>query len=156
MSLRNWLFGSIHGRLLLTLCVGLGLLMAAMFVALDHSIDRKIYQQLDDDLLQRGRGVAALLETPPLDVAMARLQTMHPAYAGGHTEYLQVWDAAGRTLAVSGSNVAGRLELPSGVEANRPLFYDLALPDHHRGRAVALQLRFPGVSGPATLAVAEE
>lgn len=156
MSLRNWLFGSIHGRLLLTLCVGLGLLMAAMFVALDHSIDRKIYQQLDDDLLQRGRGVAALLETPPLDVAMARLQTMHPAYAGGHTEYLQVWDAAGRTLAVSGSNVAGRLELPSGVEANQPLFYDLALPDRHRGRAVALQLRFPGVSGPATLAVAEE
>ena len=157
MSLRNWLFGSIHGRLLLTLCVGLSLLMAAMFVSLDYVIDRKIYQQLDDDLLQRARGVAALLETPPVDVAMARLQTLHPAYAGGgHTEFLQVWDAEGRTLAVSGSNEGGRLELPAAVKANQPLFYDLALPDRHRGRAVALRLLFPGTREPATLAVAEE
>ncbi|MBN8923425.1 MAG: hypothetical protein BGP10_05440 [Rhodanobacter sp. 68-29] len=157
MSLRDWLSGSIHGRLLLTLCVGLSLLMAAMFVSLDYNIDRKIYQRLDDDLLQRARGVAALLETPPIDVAMARLQTLHPAYAGGgHTEFLQVWDAEGRTLAVSGSNVGGRLELPTGVKANQPLFYDLALPDNHRGRAVALRLLFPGTSEPATLAVAEE
>lgn len=157
MSWRNWLLRSIHGRLLLTLCVGLGLLMALMFVSLDYSIDRKIYQRLDDDLLQRARGIAALLETPPTDVAMARLQTLHPAYAGGgHTEYLQVWDAKGRTLVVSGSNAAGRLELPTGVKANQPLFYDLALPDNHRGRAVALRLLFPGTSEPATLAVAEE
>lgn len=157
MSWRNWLLRSIHGRLLLTLCVGLSLLMALMFVSLDYSIDRKIYQQLDDDLLQRARGIAALLETPPTDVAMARLQTLHPAYAGGgHTEYLQVWDARGRTLVVSGSNAAGRLDLPAGVKANQPLFYDLALPDNHRGRAVALRLLFPGTSEPATLAVAEE
>lgn len=157
MSWRNWLLRSIHGRLLLTLCVGLSLLMALMFVSLDYSIDRRIYQRLDDDLLQRARGIAALLETPPTDVAMARLQTLHPTYAGGgHTEYLQVWDAKGRTLVVSGSNAAGRLELPSDVKANQPLFYDLALPDNHRGRAVALRLLFPGTNEPATLAVAEE
>ncbi|WP_201316067.1 histidine kinase dimerization/phospho-acceptor domain-containing protein [Dyella sp. EPa41] len=157
MSWRNWLLRSIHGRLLLTLCVGLSLLMALMFVSLDFSIDRKIYQRLDDDLLQRARGISALLETPPIDVAMARLQTLHPAYAGGgHTEFLQVWDAQGRTLVVSGSNAAGRLELPSGVKANQPRFYDLALPDDHRGRAVALRLLFPGASEPATLVVAEE
>ncbi|WP_130618113.1 sensor histidine kinase [Dyella amyloliquefaciens] len=157
MSWRNWLLRSIHGRLLLTLCVGLSLLMALMFVSLDYSIDRKIYQRLDDDLLQRARGIAALLETPPTDVAMARLQTLHPAYAGGgHTEFLQVWDAERRTLVVSGSNAAGRLELPSGMKANQPLFYDLALPDNHRGRAVALRLLFPGTSEPATLVVAEE
>ena len=157
MSWRNWLLRSIHGRLLLTLCVGLSLLMALMFVSLDFSIDRKIYQRLDDDLLQRARGISALLETPPIDVAMARLQTLHPAYAGGgHTEFLQVWDAKGRTLLVSGSNAAGRLELPSEVKANQPLFYDLALPDNHRGRAVGLRVLFPGTSEPATLVVAEE
>ncbi|WP_430390256.1 ATP-binding protein [Dyella sp. 20L07] len=156
-SLRNWLFRSIHGRLLLTLCIGLSLLMAAMFVVLDYNIDRKIYQRLDDDLLQRARGIVALLETPPAEVAMARLQTLHPTYAGGgHTEYLQVWDATGHTLLVSGSNAAGRLEAPASVPANRPLFYDLALPDDHRGRAVALKLLFPGTSEPATIAVAEE
>lgn len=157
MSSHSWLLRSIHGRLLLTLCVGLGLLMALMFLALDFNIDRKIYQRLDDDLLQRARGIVALLETPPADVAMARLQTLHPAYAGGgHTEFLQVWDADGRTLLVSGSNAAGRLEAPHEVPANQPLFYDLALPDNHRGRAVALRLRFPGASQLATIAVAEE
>ncbi|WP_243041148.1 sensor histidine kinase [Dyella sedimenti] len=156
-SPRSWLFHSIHGRLLLTLCVGLGVLMTVMFVLLDHSIDHKIYQRLDDDLLQRARGIAALLETQPAEQEMARLQTFRPAYAGGgHTEFLQVWDAAGRTLLVSGSNPRGRLERPAAVPANKPLFYDLALPDHHRGRAVALQLLFPGVREPATIAVAEE
>lgn len=156
-SPRSWLWHSIHGRLLLTLCVGLSLLMAAMFLLLDFNIDRKIYQRLDDDLLQRAHGIVALLETPPADVAMARLQTLHPAYAGGgHTEFLQVWDADGRTLLVSGSNAAGRLEAPHDVPANQPLFYDLALPDNHRGRAVALRLRFPGASHLATIAVAEE
>lgn len=156
-SLRSWLFQSIHGRLLLTLCVGLSVLMAAMFVGLDYNIDRRIYERLDSDLLQRAHGIVKLLETPPAEVAMARLQTLHPAYAGGgHTEYLQVWDAQGRTLLVSGSNAAGRLEAPSDVPANRPLFYDLALPDNHRGRAVALKLLFPGTTEPATIAVAEE
>jgi two-component system sensor histidine kinase QseC len=156
-SLRNWLFRSIHGRLLLTLCVGLSLLMAAMFVGLDYNIDKRIYRRLDEDLLQRAHGIVALLETPPADVAMARLQTLHPAYAGGgHTEFLQVWDASGKTLLVSGSNAAGRLTPPAEVPANRPLFYDLALPDNHHGRAVALQLLFPGTARPAVIAVAEE
>jgi two-component system sensor histidine kinase QseC len=156
-SLRNWLFRSIHGRLLLTLCVGLSVLMAAMFVGLDYNIDKRIYRRLDEDLLQRAHGIVALLETPPADIAMARLQTLHPAYAGGgHTEFLQVWDASGGTLLVSGSNAAGRLTPPSQVPANHPLFYDLALPDNHHGRAVALQLLFPGTDRPAMIAVAEE
>jgi len=156
-SPRSWLLSSIHGRLLLTLCVGLSVLMAAMFVGLDYNIDKRIYRQLDDTLLERARGIVAFLETPPADQAMARLQTLHPAYAGGgHTEFLQVWDATGHTLLVSGSNAAGRLTPPTQVPANKPLFYDLALPDNHHGRAVALKLLFPGTDQPAVIAVAEE
>jgi two-component system sensor histidine kinase QseC len=42
------------------------------------------------------------------------------------------------------------------VPANAPLFYDLRLPDGHRGRAVALRFALPGSIDDATLVVAEE
>lgn len=152
------LTGSIRGRLLLTLCGGLGVLLLVTFVLLDVGIDRQIHGRLDDALLGRARGIVVVLESHPHADALAELQAINPEYAGGgHTDFLQIWDARGRTLLASASNAAANLQPPpAAVPANAPLFYDLQLPDGHRGRAVALRLAADRSGGTAVLAVAQE
>lgn len=152
------LAGSIRARLLLTLCGGLGLLLLATFVLLDLGIDRQIHGRLDEALLGRARGIAVVLESHPPAAALAELQAFNPGYAGdGHTDFLQIWDARGRTLLASASNAAANLQPPpAAVSANAPLFYDLRLPDGHSGRAVALRLNVGRQGEDAVLAVAQE
>jgi len=156
--LRRALFGSIRARLLLLLLGGLGTLMFALFLLLDFSIDRQIFGRLDTTLLGRARGVVVLLESHTRDDAWQELHELSPEYAtGGHTDFVQIWDASGATLLRSGSNAQGNLAPPPGaVPANAPLFYDLRLPDGHRGRAVGLRFAMPGRSDDAVLVVAEE
>ncbi|HEU4670923.1 MAG TPA: ATP-binding protein [Dyella sp.] len=156
--LRSRLLGSIRARLLLLLLGGLGTLMFALFLLLDYSIDRQIFGRLDATLLGRARGVVVLLESHPRDAAWQELHELSPEYAtGGHTDFLQIWDAGGGTLLSSASNAASNLQRPPApVPANAPLFYDLRLPDGHRGRAVGLRFTLPGRAGDAVLVVAEE
>lgn len=154
-SLHERLLGSIRARLLLLLFGGLGAMLLALFVGLDWNIDRQIFGRLDGTLLARARGIAVLLESHPGGSGIAELQTIIPEYAGGgHTDFLQVWDQLGRTVLNSASNAAANLQPPhASVPANAPYFYDLSLPDGHRGRAVALRL---SVGGDALMVVAEE
>jgi two-component system sensor histidine kinase QseC len=148
---------SIRVRLLLFLGVGLTVLMMVLFVMLDRGIDRRAHDYLDNALRARAHAIAVLLESHPPADALAQLQAMSPEYGGGeHTDFLQLWDAHGRTLLASDSNDAANLARPTGVPANEPLFYDLELPDLHSGRAVALRLTLRGRAGDAILAVAEE
>jgi two-component system sensor histidine kinase QseC len=148
---------SIHMRLLLFLGVGLAALMMVLFVMLDRSIDRSTHGYLDNALRARAHAIAVLLESRPANEALVQLQAMSPEYAGGgHTDFLQLWDAQGRTLLASDSNDAANLAQPTGVPANEPYFYDLKLPDLHSGRAVALRVTLQGRAGDAILAVAEE
>lgn len=148
---------SIRLRLLLFLCVGLGVLMIVLFVVLDRGVDRQIYGRLDRALQARAHAIAVLLESHPAGEALAELQAMSPEYAGGgHTDFLQLWDARGHTLLASDSNSRGDLTPPRAVPANRPRFYDLSLPDGHRGRAIAERVALQGHHGDAILAVAEE
>lgn len=156
--LRSVLLDSIRARLLVLLLGGLGTLMICLFLLLDYSIDRQIYGRLDATLLGRARGVVVLLERHPRDAAWQELHELSPEYAsGGHTDFLQIWDDAGATALSSASNAARNLQPPpAAVPANAPLFYDLRLPDGHRGRAVGLRFGMPGRAGDATLVVAEE
>ncbi|NII11372.1 histidine kinase dimerization/phospho-acceptor domain-containing protein [Oleiagrimonas sp. C23AA] len=148
---------SIRLRLLLFLCTGLGVLMVGLFLLLDRGVDRQIYGRLDHVLEARAHAIAVLLESHPASEALAELQAMSPEYAGGgHTDFLQLWSADGATLLASGSNRGGRLTPPGKVPANQPYFYDLRLPDGHRGRAVAVRVGIQGHAGDAILAVAEE
>lgn len=156
--LNRILLGSIRSRLLLLLLGGLGTLTLSLFLLLDYSIDGQIFGRLDTSLLGRARGIVVLLESHPRDAALAELQEISPEYAiGGHTDFLQIWDASGRTLISSASNAAANLQPPTApVPANAPYFYDLRLPDGHRGRAVALRFSMPGRAADDVLVVAEE
>lgn len=149
---------SIRARLLLLLLGGLGTLTLSLLLLLDYSIDGQIFGRLDTSLLGRARGIVVLLEAHPGDAALQELQQISPEYAtGGHTDFLQIWDADGRTLLSSASNASANLSRPTGtLPANAPYFYDLTLPDGHRGRAVALRFWMPGRSVEDVLVVAEE
>lgn len=148
---------SIHLRLLLFLGVGLTALMMVLFVILDQGIDRRTHGHLDDTLRARAHAIAVLLESHPAPAALAELQAMSPEYAGGeHTDFLQLWDAQGRTLLASDSNDGANLARPTGVPANEPFLYDLKLPDQHHGRAIAVRVTLRGRAGDAILVVAEE
>lgn len=156
--LREWALGSIARRLLLFLFGGLSVLMISLFVLLDYGIDRQIFGRLDDTLLARARGIAVLLDSHPSGEALSELQAFIPEYAGGgHTDFLQIWDDRGHTMLASASNAAANLQPPTAaVPANAPYFYDMRLPDGHRGRGVAMRLAFSGSTGDALLVVAEE
>ena len=148
---------SIRLRLLLILGLGLGALIIVLFVVLDRSVDRQIYGYLDNTLRVRAHAIAVLLESHPAPEALAQLQVMSPGFAGGgHTDFLQLWDAGGHTLLASDSNGAATLVRPRDVPANQPLFYDLTLPDGHAGRAIAVRVTLRGRADDATLTVAEE
>ncbi|GAB3023694.1 sensor histidine kinase [Oleiagrimonas citrea] len=148
---------SIRLRLLLFLFAGLGIVMLGLFLLLDRGLDRQIYGRLDEGLKARAHAIAVLLESRPTQEALAELQAMSPEYAGGgHTDFLQLWDASGHTLLTSGSNRDAKLTPPDAVPANAPYYYDLVLPDGHHGRAIAVRVTLQGRSGDAILAVAEE
>ena len=154
--LREHLLGSIRARLLLLLFGALGAMLLALFVGLDWNIDRQIFGRLDQRLLSRAQGIAALLESHPTRSGMDELQTLIPEYAdGGHTDFLQIWSTRGQTLLSSASNAAANLHRPTvPIPANAPVFYDLRLPDGHAGRAVALRLTLAGED--ALMVVAQE
>ena len=148
---------SIRTRLLLFLFIGLGVVMLGLFTLLDRGLDRQIYGRLDQGLRARAHAISVLLESRPAQDALAELQAMSPEYAGGgHTDFLQLWSASGRTLLTSGSNRDANLTPPRNVPANAPYFYDLTLPDGHHGRAIAVRVTLQGRTGDAILAVAEE
>lgn len=141
---------SIRARLALRIVIGGGALLALLFSALDLLIDYQLYSRFDEALAARGRQMAA-------DIGGgARIE--HSAHhgwpefrAGSHTDYYQLWDAAGVTVARSGSSAGQDLARPARPVNGEAVLYDVRLPDGHRGRAAAFQ-----VSGGQLFVIASE
>ena len=54
---------SLRRRLALALLLSVGAVLVAMFLVLDHWIDREIYQRMDHALLERARTVSNTLSS---------------------------------------------------------------------------------------------
>ncbi|WP_442681992.1 histidine kinase dimerization/phospho-acceptor domain-containing protein [Stenotrophomonas sp. JC08] len=145
-SERRWL-KSIRRRLIIALVGGLGSLLVVMFLLLDQMLDHHLYARLDAQLLDRARAVGALLASgTPVDTLMPEFREH------GHTDFFTLWDAAGRVVARSSSSGTQALMRPPRMPADAPLYYDVILPDGHRGRAVAQRV-LPGHAGQTHAAV---
>ncbi|MDE1928805.1 MAG: sensor histidine kinase N-terminal domain-containing protein, partial [Burkholderiales bacterium] len=144
---------SLQRRLAVGLASSIGCVFLALFLALEHGIDREIYQRMDHNLLDRAGAVARALQGQD----PSRLASLMPEYAGGaHTEFYTVFDACGRALLRSPSSAGSALP-PGPQERGTPRFFDLVLPDGHAGRAVALRLPAEaGAGAPRLLVVASE
>ncbi|MEQ8660009.1 MAG: ATP-binding protein [Gammaproteobacteria bacterium] len=150
---------SLGNRLILALLAAGGVILGGLFVALDIAVDRELYTRFDAALVARGRVLAGLIDSRAQ--ATVRDAARWPEYAaGGHQEFYQLWDAQGATLARSASSAGHDLARPPHTPGTTPVLYDLALPDGHRGRAVALAVRGTrrddAAPGPRTLVVATE
>jgi len=130
---------SIRARLALRIVLGGGALLALLFSALDLVIDHQLYSRFDEALLARGQQMAA-------DIAGGtRIEhgTRHgwPEFrAGNHTDFYQLWNATGVTVARSGSSGNEDLARPPRPVDDAAVLYDLRLPDGHRGRAAAFRV----------------
>jgi signal transduction histidine kinase len=133
---------SIRARLALRIVIGGGALLALLFSALDLLIDYQLHSRFDEALVARGRQMAA---DPGGGARMAHdMRRGWPEFrAGSHTDYYQLWNAAGVTVARSGSSDGQDLAQPPRPVDDAAVLYDLRLPDGHRGRAAA----FPVADG---------
>lgn len=125
--------------LALRLVLGGGLLLGCLFEALDLLIDYELYSRFDAALTERGRLLATELtgSVPP----GRRATTGWPEFrAGSHTDFFQVWNDDGATLARSPSSGERDLARPPQPPTTEVVLYDLTLPDGHRGRGAALRL----------------
>ncbi len=149
MSSLEWLaLRSIRGRLILALTLGLGGLLAAVFLLLDVLVESHLYTQLDAQLLERARTVAAVIEH------RHRVDSLMPEFrARGHTDYFSILDAQGQSILRSASSEGSDLQPPPHPPQHTPLFYDLILPDAHRGRAVAIASTLDADGHPQKLTV---
>ncbi|MGH8228090.1 MAG: sensor histidine kinase [Steroidobacteraceae bacterium] len=118
--------GSLQWRLLASLCLGVGLSLAAFLFALDSIIDRQVAHALDEQLVARaGALIADLAARQDGSFSLA-----HPAY--GEPVYFEIVDRSGRAVATSGFR--GALTMPSHYPVGQP--FDLTLPDGHPARAI--------------------
>lgn len=148
---RPW---SLYRRLAIGLVLAVGGVLCAMFFALDHWIDRQVYRQMDNALIQHAGAVA---HTLGLQEDLAHLEQLMPEYGqGGHTQFFSVYDSAGRPV-LDSPNSNGR-SLPIGkAGGGLPRFLDVTLPDGHSGRALVTRLPARTASeSPDLLVVASE
>ena len=141
--------GSLQWRLLVSLCLGVGLSLAAFLFTLDSIIDRQVAHALDEQLAARAGGLITDLvarEDGPASLA-------HPAY--GVPIYFEIIDRSGRTVATSGFR--GVLRMPLHFPVGKP--FDLTLPDEHPARAIVSHVPYGyagGLSRGSILVVAED
>lgn len=133
---------SLQRRLTWQLTLAIGLLLGGLFLVLDALVDRAMYAQLDQFLAARAEAFAGqITEHDPQE-----LRRLLPAYdLAGHAEFFALYDADGRLRLASANSGEGALSLPRTSGSSN--FYDTHLPDGHRGRAVAVRLRYGRIHG---------
>ena len=155
MSLLERARESLRGRLALSLGAGLVAVLGVVFFALHLLIRQEFYSHLDAELLSRLRAVAVYVADHPGRESVAEF--MPQFRTREHEDFFQVWDGKGESLARSDSSAGKDLpRLKSAV--GRPTYYDLTLPDGHKGRAIAesIVLRAGDTRGVLHVVMAQE
>lgn len=133
---------SLRGTLALRLGLTVALAMGGLFVAIDHREDAELYRRFDASLAARAQVLAVYLGAPGTGARPA-LETLMPQFrVQGHEEFYQAWDSHGAVLARSASSRGRDLARPAEASGDGA-YYDLDLPDGHRGRALARAVPLP-------------
>lgn len=148
---------SLRAALALHLGLAVALAMGGLFALIDYLVDAELYRRFDAGLAGRALALTAYLgapgagSRPPIEALLPQFRSQ------GHTDFYQVWDGHGTVLARSASSRGRDLARPA--QANRDgAYYDLDLPDGHRGRALARVVPLPAEDprGALLVVVAEE
>lgn len=148
---------SLRAALALRIGLTVALAMGGLFALIDHWVDAELYRRFDAALTARSQALGLYLGAPG-GGARPPVETLMPQFRGqGHEDFYQVWDGHGAVLARSASSRGRDLGRPAEASAAGH-FYDLELPDGHRGRALARVVPLPADDprGALLLVVAEE
>ncbi|HEX8915969.1 MAG TPA: ATP-binding protein [Humisphaera sp.] len=131
---------SIRGRLTLWLVGATLVLCGAAAAACYARVSAALIAEFDRDLEARARSLSSLVQQEPdgtLEITPADVNA--PTFAAGsaHPEYLQIWDAGGRTLLRSASLGGSDISPPAAGGAVH--VWDVTLPDGRAGRAVSFR-----------------
>ena len=140
MSWPRRLLDSLSGRLILSLTAGIVGALAIWLFIFHVLVRNELYSSFDDSLVVRLDALAAFIVDNP--GAEGRAEAMPQFRTQQHENYFQAWDAAGNVLARAESGTGRGLQRLAAVQA-RPTFYDLAMPDGHRGRAAVQNFKVP-------------
>ncbi|GAB4353590.1 MAG: hypothetical protein Kow0073_09890 [Immundisolibacter sp.] len=148
---------SLRAVLALHLGLAVALAMGGLFALSDHLVDAELYRRFDAGLAARAQALAAYLGSteaggrPPIEALLPQFRRQ------GHTDFYQVWDAHGAVLARSASSHGRDLTRPAQASTDGT-YYDLDLPDGHRGRGLARRVPLPATDprGALLVVVAEE
>lgn len=133
---------SLRSTLGLRLGLTVALAMGGLFALIDYLVDAELYRRFDVGLAARSQALGLYLGAPG-GGARPPIETLMPQFRGqGHEDFYQVWDGHGTVLARSASSRGRDLGRPAEATATGS-FYDLELPDGHRGRALARVLPLP-------------
>lgn len=148
---------TLHRRVALGVALAAGVALGALFLLIDTLVDRELYRRFDAGLQARANAIAAYLGAR-VEGAGEITRWMPEFREEGHTDFFQAWDAQGRVIARSASSQSADLARPGAIPGDAFAYYDLRLPDGHRGRAVARVFALPAsdTRGSLTLVVAEE
>ncbi|MDR2871644.1 MAG: HAMP domain-containing histidine kinase [Xanthomonadaceae bacterium] len=125
---------SIRKHLIIGLSLTIGLILALLFLVLDHQVDSEIYRQMDKTLDFRAQTIANHLFSAD-DVS---LDERLPEYAlDSHTEFFTLYDKQGH-VALTSPNCHDTALTPPPHRSEANLHYNLVLPDGHHGRAIAM------------------
>lgn len=131
---------SLRTALALRLGLAVALCMGLLFALIDHLVDAELYQRFDAGLAQRLQALAGFVGAPR---PQADINAVMPQFRPEeHTDFYQAWDGQGAVIARSPSSHGRDLARPAQVEQTAA-YYDLPLPDGHRGRALARALPLP-------------
>lgn len=132
---------SIRRQLTFRLTLALGVVLALLFVAMDHWIDAGAHDHLDSVLASQSRSVAYALSYNDPEL----FDRLLPHYdTPGHTEFFTVYDGNGRMLLAS-SNSRGLAVTAPKRGSKLPVYYDVLTPDGHHGRSLAVPLANPKI-----------
>mgnify|MGYP005816383927 CR=1 FL=1 len=148
---------SLRSTLGLRLGLTVALAMGGLFAVIDYLVDAELYRRFDVGLAARAQALTAYLGAPDAG-QRPPIETLMPQFRGqGHTDFYQVWDGHGAVLARSASSHGRDLARPAQPSRDGA-YYDLRLPDGHRGRALARVVPLPphDPRGALLVVVAEE
>jgi two-component system, OmpR family, heavy metal sensor histidine kinase CusS len=136
---------SLRGRLTLWLLAGMGLLLAAGGLLLNHVISSRLRRDFDAALAAEAKSLMNSTEQEEGRVTLELAKGVMPEFERAREpHYFQLWLADGSVVARSASLGRGSLARESLSSENappigRPRFTDVTLPDGRPGRQIAIR-----------------
>ncbi len=128
----------------------LALLLGAGLFAIGLTVRTLLDRAFDAALLAQAHAVGALTELEAGRIQFDFSADFLRGFGGLRARhFFELWTDAGRVVTRSPALGAADLAKPRKVRVGEPTFYDLALPNRRRGRAVYLPLRLRETDGGA-------